>query len=273
MNGPGRTAGQRKPKPAPAREGKLHWYRLDLAYDGTDFRGWAKQPGRRTVEGVLEDALAVALRERVRLSVAGRTDAGVHALAQVASFATRTVAEPERLVLTLNALLPADVAVRNVARAADGFTARAARARTYRDRLWLPSARPVFEARYVWDVRGAVDLEALRACARLLVGRRDFAALSPSARLYSTCVREVTVASWSAAGEGQEAVFEITAGSFLHMMVRVAVGSMVDVAQGRLPLSRFAEGLARGERTAMGRTAPARGLALVAVRYPRSPGS
>jgi len=243
------------------------WYRLDLAYDGSAFGGWAKQPGRRTVEGMLEEALAVALRERVCLSVAGRTDAGVHALAQVASFATGAAVEPERLLLSLNALLPPDVAVQAVARAADGFAARAARARTYRYRLWLPNARPVFEAPYVWDVRGPVDRSPLEECARLLVGRRDFAALSPSARLYHTCVRDVTAAAWSISADGREAVFEITAGSFLHMMVRVAVGSMVDVAQGRLTREQFAEGLARGERAAMGCTAPARGLALVAVDY------
>jgi tRNA pseudouridine38-40 synthase len=249
------------------REDGKAWYRLDLAYDGTEFGGWAKQPGRRTVEGVLEEALAVALRERVRLSVAGRTDAGVHALAQVASFATGAAVEPERLLLTLNALLPPDVAARRVARAADGFAARAARARTYRYRIWLPNARPVFEARYVWDVRGSVDHGLLEECARLLVGRRDFAALSPSARLYHTCVRDVTSAAWSLAGDGSEAEFEITANSFLHMMVRVAVGSMVDVAQGRVSPKQFAEGLAGGERSALGCTAPARGLALVAVDY------
>ena len=247
-------------------EGKA-WYRLDLAYDGTEFGGWARQPGRRTVESVLEDALAVALRERARLSVAGRTDAGVHALAQVASFATGAAVEPERLLLTLNALLPPDVAVRHVARAADGFAARAARARTYRYRLWLPNARPVFEARYVWDVRGPVELGLLEECARLLVGRRDFAALSPSARLYHTCVRDVTRATWSLSSDGCEAALEISANAFLHMMVRVAVGSMVDVAQGRLSRQQFTEGLAGGERSAMGRTAPARGLALVAVDY------
>jgi tRNA pseudouridine38-40 synthase len=264
MSEPGLRSGEESAARSRKRPSR---YRLDLAYDGTDFGGWAKQPGRRTVEGVLEQALAVAVRERVRLSVAGRTDAGVHALAQVASFATHAVVEPQRLLMTLNALLPRDVAVQRVARAADGFTARAARARTYRYRLWLPSARPVFEARYAWDVRGDVDLDVLRECARLLVGRRDFAALSPSAHLYHTCVREVTVASWSLANDRCEAVFEITADSFLHMMVRVAVGSMVDVAQGRLSLSRFEERLVGGERAAMGRTAPARGLALLAVRY------
>jgi tRNA pseudouridine38-40 synthase len=119
----------------------------------------------------------------------------------------------------------------------------------------------------VWDVRGPVDYGLLQECSRRLVGRRDFAALSSSARLYHTCVREVTAATWSLSGGGREAVFEITAGSFLHMMVRVAVGSMVDVAQGRLSMQQFADGLAGGRREAMGRTAPARGLALVAVDY------
>ena len=217
---------------------------------------------------MLEEALAVALRERVRLSVAGRTDAGVHALAQVASFATGAAVEPERLLLTLNALLPPDVAVRRVARAADGFAARAARARTYRYRLWLPNARPVFEARYVWDVRGPVDHGLLEECARLLVGRRDFAALSPSARLYHTCVRDVTAAAWSLSARRQRG------------RVRDHRGQLPahDGARGRgqhgrrgagAPLAGAVRRGAGGRRAlrAMGRTAPARGLALVAVDY------
>jgi tRNA pseudouridine38-40 synthase len=117
-----------------------------------------------------------------------------------------------------------------------------------------------------------VDGAALRAAAELLPGRRDFAALTPSAHLYHTCVREVTRATWTDAGstpdgEGRRWTFSISAGSFLHNMVRAAVGSMVDVAQGRMTPEEFAEGLASGERRRMGQTAPARGLALVAVRY------
>ena len=247
-----------------------HVYRLGLAYEGTRFRGWAKQPGQRTVEGELERALATALRERVRLSVAGRTDAGVHALAQVASFhTTRNDVEPRRLRLTLNALLPHDVAVHGVARAADDFDARAARARTYRYRLWLPDFRPVFESAYVWDLRGAqrLDREALDCCAAMLVGRRDFAALTPSARLYHTCVRTVTAAAWRDADDADELVFEITGNAFLHNMVRVAVGSMVDVAQGRATVEGFRAALEGGSRARMGRTAPAHGLALARVDY------
>jgi len=244
------------------------WWRLELAYDGTPFYGWARQPGRRTVEGELEAALATVLREPVRLQVAGRTDAGVHALAQVASFATSAVgAEAGRLRLALNALLPPEISVARVARADAGFDARNALARTYRYRLWLPQTRPVFERLYVWDVRGPVDTTLLDAAAALLPGRRDFAALTPSARFYRTCEREVRSAVWRPAAGGREVWFEITADSFLHNMVRVAVGTMVDVAQGRMSIDAFASGLVGGRRAALGQTAPPRGLALVRVDY------
>jgi len=242
--------------------------RLDLAYEGTRFKGWARQPGLRTVQGVLEDALGVALREPVRVRVAGRTDAGVHALAQVASCTVgRPVRSFDRLRLSLNALLPEDVAVTAVGPAAAGFDARAAAGRTYRYRLWLSPVRPVAERAYLWNVRGDVDTVLLRRAAASLVGERDFSALTPSAHLYHHCVREVRRAAWSAVPGTPEWVFEISAGSFLHHMVRVAVGSMVDVAQGRMTPEGFEEGLHGGRRAAMGRTAPARGLALVAVEY------
>ena len=243
-------------------------WRLELAYDGTPFDGWARQPGRRTVEAELEAALETVLREPVRLRVAGRTDAGVHALAQVVSFsAAASGLEARRLRLSLNALLPAEISVTGVARAAPGFDARAAAARTYRYRLWLPDTRPVFERLYVWDVRGGLDPNLLHAAAALFVGRRDYSALTPSARFYRTCQREVVRAQWRLAADGREACFEITADSFLHNMVRVAVGSMVDVAKGRLSLAALSAGLAGGQRRDLGRTAPARGLALVRVEY------
>lgn len=243
-------------------------WRLDCAYDGTSFSGWARQPGRRTIEAELEKALAQVLGERVRLGVAGRTDAGVHALGQVVSFST-VVRELDARGLrhSLNALLPPAIAVTGLAPATVGFDARAAVARTYRYRLWLPDTRPVFERLYVWDVRGAVDQELLVEAAALLPGRRDFAALTPSARGYRTCRREVVKAEWHLAADGREAHFEITAGSFLHNMVRVAVGSMVDVAQGRMSLAEFSAGLAGGERRDLGLTAPASGLVLLRVDY------
>ena len=248
-------------------------WRLDLAYQGTAYRGWARQPGQVTVQGLVEDALAIVLRERLPLSVAGRTDAGVHAWAQVASFSlARTDVVPERLRLSLNSLLPPDIAVLRVSPATPGFVAREAASRRYRYDLWAAAVKPVRERDFVWVLRGAVDGAALRAAAGLLPGRRDFSALTPSAHLYHTCVREVTAAGWTddgptPDGEGRRWRFEITAGSFLHNMVRVAVGSMVDLAQGRMTLAEFEAALASGERRRMGQTAPARGLALVRVAY------
>jgi tRNA pseudouridine38-40 synthase len=252
--------------------GETVW-RLDLAYEGTGFRGWARQPGLRTVEGVLREALARVLGERVCLSVAGRTDAGVHAWAQVASFVTpRRGLQPERLRRSLNALLPPDVGVTAAAPAPAGFVARQASSRSYAYRLWVAPFKPVRERAWVWAVRGPLDTALLSEAAALLPGRRDFAALTPSAHLYHHCVREVTRAEWrpaetAAAGLPREWIFEITAGSFLHNMVRVAVGSMVDIAQGRMTPEEFAAALEEGRRRAMGQTAPARGLALVKVAY------
>ena len=288
-------------------------WRLGLAYEGTAYRGWACQPAQRTVQGAIEEALATVLREPVRLSVAGRTDAGVHAWAQVASFAcARADLRPERLTRSLNALLPPDIGVMRAAPAPAGFVAREAAARTYEYRLWVSPAKPVRDRAYVWPVRGPVDTRLLADAAALLPGRHDFAALTPSARLYHSCVREVHSAVWAPAerglpaapsrgrpgvasraprgtaadaltgaaahlcappvSEGDEAgptewTFTIRAGSFLHNMVRVAVGSMVDVAQGRMSVEEFADALASGERRRAGQTAPARGLALIAVEY------
>ncbi len=305
----------------PAVPGERSVWRLDLAYEGTAYRGWACQPGERTVQGTIEEALAMVLREPVRLSVAGRTDAGVHAWAQVASFTcARADLPPQRLRRSLNAVLPPDIGVMSAEPAPAGFVAREAVARTYEYRLWVSPAKPVRDRAYVWPVRGRPDVGLLAEAAALLPGRHDFAALTPSARLYHSCVREVYSAVWAPAEGGQpgpaspghsdaaghvrsdsagqvqpgaaayhragatsrlptdpasrwdeagpsEWVFTIRAGSFLHNMVRVAVGSMVDVAQGRMSVDEFAAALASGERRRAGQTAPARGLALVAVEY------
>jgi tRNA pseudouridine38-40 synthase len=242
-------------------------WRLDIVYEGTAFRGWARQPGLRTVQGILEEALGTILREPVRLSVAGRTDTGVHALAQVASFACSCRdLSPDRLRRSLNALLPPDVAVTLASAAAADFVARRALSRTYRYRLVVSPVKPVLERAFVWRPKDRLDVKLLGVAAALLPGRRDFAALTPSAHLYRSCVREVTFADWRRVA-AEEWVFEIRADSFLHNMVRVAVGSMVDVAQGRMTLAQFETGLAFGRRPRMGQTAPARGLALVAVEY------
>ena len=173
---------------------------------------------------------------------------------------------PDAVRRSLNALLPPVVAVTLVSPAPHGFVARRARARTYRYRLIVSPTRPVFDRQLVWHLRGRLDIDSLVEAAALLIGRKDFAALTPSAHLYRSCERTVARAQWQPVGDG-EWVFEIRADSFLHNMVRVAVGSMVDVAQGRMARAEFEAGLAFGRRRRMGQTAPARGLALLAVEY------
>jgi tRNA pseudouridine38-40 synthase len=247
-------------------------WRLDLQYDGTEFHGWARQPGLRTVQAEVERALSTMLGEPVRVAVAGRTDAGVHAWGQVASFVSLRPIDPRRALLSLNALLPLDVAARALTPAPDAFNARIARSRTYRYTLWCGAPRPVRERAYVWHVRGGLDEPALEAAAALFSGRRDWAACTPSAHLYHTCEREVLVARWlpvevEAGGAVRRLVFEVSAVGFLHNMVRVMVGTMVDVAQGRTSVEEVAAALAGGERRRMGQTAPARGLALIGVEY------
>jgi tRNA pseudouridine38-40 synthase len=293
------TAGEEgATRPAQAGRPGRRTYRLDLDYDGTDFSGWASQPDCRTVQETVERALAVFLRHAVTVRVAGRTDAGVHASAQVASFDTDVAVDPLRLRLGLNSMLPSDVAVRAVSHAADGFDARAASARTYRYRLCLAPVRPVLERAFVWHLHRPIDTAVLPQAASLFVGHRDWSALTPSAHDYHHCEREITEAHWccvtvheaerrlaptivrsaSYACSAQDArgartlevsewVFEVTAASFLHNMVRVMVGSMVDAAQGRLTVDDLRRGIESGERRNMGQTAPARGLCLVAVHY------
>ena len=236
--------------------------RLDIEYDGTDFAGWARQPGRRTVQGEIETALATLLREPVALTVAGRTDAGVHATGQVASYG----GEPAPLD-GLNALLPADVAVKACASAPDGFDARRdALARRYRYRVLASRRRSAFErGRALWWPH-AIDRELLQRCAALLPGTHDFTAFTPTETDHVRFERDVLEALWTE--DGDLLGFEIEADTFMRHMNRVLVGTMLQVAGGRRPLESFAVLLDGAHRRDAGPTAPAHGLYLVAVRYP-----
>jgi len=239
--------------------------RLDIEYDGAGFRGWARQPGLRTVQGELETALATVLREPVELTVAGRTDTGVHALGQVASF--QTAAEPpEDLMRRLNGLSPDDVAVTAATMVADSFDARRdAAARSYRYRLLARSAPSPFEQGKAlwWPHR--IDRASLDACAAALPGSHDFTAFTPTQTDHVRFERDVLAASWEA--EGDILAFHITADAFMRNMVRVLVGTQLDVASGRRTVESFISLLGGASRTEAGDTAPPHGLYLESVTY------
>ncbi|HEU5061522.1 MAG TPA: tRNA pseudouridine(38-40) synthase TruA [Solirubrobacterales bacterium] len=239
--------------------------RLDIEYDGAGFRGWARQPGLRTVQGELEAALATILREPVELTVAGRTDTGVHALGQVASFQT-TAEPPEDLMRRLNGVGPDDVAVTAATLVADGFNARHdAKARSYRYRLLARSAPSPFELGKAlwWPHR--VDREALDACAAALLGTHDFTAFTPTQTDHVRFERDILAASWEQ--ESDVLSFRITADAFMRNMVRTLVGTQLRVASGRRSVENFTQLLEGAPRTEAGDTAPPHGLYLESVTY------
>jgi len=236
--------------------------RLDLEYDGTRFAGWARQPGRRTVQGVVEEAVATLARRPLTVTCAGRTDAGVHAWRQTASHDGATLP-----VRALNALLPADVAVLSSSAAEDGWNARrAATSRAYRYRLLVRPERSAWErGRALWHPR-PLDREALHTCAAALPGQHDFTAFTPTDTAHVFFARTVLMARWEAR-EGGLLEFSIEADAFLRRMIRVLVGTMLECATGARPVEDFMALLGGAPRSAAGKTAPAHGLFFVGAGY------
>ncbi len=239
--------------------------RLDIEYDGSGFRGWAAQPGLRTVQGELEAALTTVLREPAQLTVAGRTDTGVHALGQVASFVTAAEL-PRDLARSLNAVGPDDIAVTAAAAVAEGFDARRdARSRTYRYRVLARQTPSPFERNRALWCTYKLDRDVLQACAATLPGTHDFTAFTPTQTDHVRFDRDVLSASW----ESHEDIlaFRITADAFMRNMVRILVGTQLEVATARRTAESFTRLLQGATRSDAGETAPPHGLYLESVSY------
>lgn len=239
-------------------------YKIVLAYDGTDFNGWQRQPDGRTVQGVVEEALRKVTQKKTVVHGAGRTDAGVHALGQTASFRGAFKLTDDILLRALNAVLPADVRIFSLEEAPAGFHARkSARSKLYRFRIvHAPQVSPL-DRRYVLHWPYPLDLRAMRQAARMFVRTDDFTAFSSNRD--RSPVR--TVRRSELRKTGPEIVYTVEAEGFLRYMVRTIVGTLIEVGRGRIPPAQVEEIFRRRDRTLAGPTAAAKGLTLVRVDY------
>jgi tRNA pseudouridine38-40 synthase len=246
-------------------------FKILLSYDGTGYVGWQRQENGVSIQALIEAALLALDGRAVTVTGAGRTDAGVHALGQVAAFTIARAIGADALVRALNAQLPPAIRVLDAEEAAPEFHPRfGARSKTYRYRLWHGDVMSPFERGYAWHVPGALDVAAMREAARLLEGRHDFASFQAAGSSVATTEREIFASSIEVAVSAQHpalVVYEVVGSGFLRHMVRSIVGSLVEVGRGRRPASWIGEAIAARERSAAGPTAPPHGLFLVGVRY------
>ena len=256
--------------------------KLTLSYDGTDFAGWQVQPGRTTVQGELASAIGRLSGENVLPQGSGRTDAGVHALAQVASFATASAIPAENWMRALNDILPPSIRVLDASEAPPEFHARkSARAKTYRYRIHRGAVCPPFLARYVWHYPYPLNEAAMAAAAGVVVGEHDFTSfaavdserverMAAAENVHTTDVKTTnirTIYSSNWIREGEELIYTVRGSGFLHHMVRNLVGTFLLIGKGTVTQEDLRRILQARERTAAGPTAPASGLYLVEVEY------
>jgi len=246
--------------------------KLILTYDGAEFSGWQVQPDAATVQGTVASAIGRLTGEKVLPQGSGRTDAGVHALAQVVTFVTESSVPTENFVKALNDILPASVRVLSVEEMPAEFHARhSAKAKTYRYRIYRGAICPPFLARYVWHYPYPLDEEAMALGAELVIGEKDFtsfAAVDPErgkdGEIVSN-VRTIFRSEWCR--DGEEFVYTVRGSGFLHHMVRNLVGTFILVGRGTLSIKDVTRILVAKDRSAAGATAPAAGLYLVSVEY------
>lgn len=246
--------------------------RLDIEYDGTEFAGWAKQPGLQSIEASLEEVLGRILQQPVTLSVAGRTDAGVHARGQVASFNLddgpgASGVDTGKLRRSANKLLPPSIVICSAGYAPDGFDARfSAVSRGYAYRVLNREYPSPFRGRFIHYYAGRLDRGLLEKAAVSILGRHDFTAFTPTVTEHEDFSREITRSEWRM--EEDLLVYRVTAAGFLRNMVRVLVGTMLEIGRGYRPLEDLPQLLEGAGRPAAGKTAPPQGLCLEKVEYP-----
>lgn len=242
-------------------------FKMVLQYDGTRYQGWQRlDNNRKTVQGTLEQVLSQLLQQPVQVHGSGRTDAGVHALGQVASFHAETTLPAAAMLQKLRAALPEDIGVSTLSEAAPRFHARLnASSKTYCYRLWNASEPCVFERRYVYPSRKHYDLEKMQQAAQLFLGEHDFMGFCANKHMKKSTVR--CIERFTVEQVGPEIRFTVSGDGFLYYMVRIMVGTLLEIGEGKRPMESIPEIFASRDRAQAGETAPARGLCLMEVRY------
>jgi len=241
-------------------------YRLILAYDGTRYRGWQRLPGvKNTIQGRIEEILSRIFAQPIEIHGSGRTDAGVHAAAQVVSF-TAPERQPERILAQLRHYLPEDIGAISLEYAADRFHARlSAREKTYCYRIHNSELPDVFGNRFRVQLSGRLDLAAMKLAAKKLLGTHDFSAFCANKHMKKSTVR--TLKRLEIQKNGTDLTFTLTADGFLYHMVRILVGTLLEIGKGSRSVDTIEELLQGGKREQAGETAPAKGLCLMEVVY------
>ncbi len=244
-------------------------YRIVVSYDGTRYNGWQKQKTTEdTIQGKLETLLSRMAGKKVTVQGSGRTDAGVHALAQTANFRMETELSDQELMDAINGYLPEDIAVLSLKTASERFHSRYnAISKTYEYRLYIGNAKPVMDRKYVWQPEEKPDLERMRTAAAYVLGEHDFKSFCGNKKMKKPTVRRIDRIEVEEIPERQEAVLRFTGNGFLQNMVRILTGTLVECGQGKREPEQMREILEAKDRSAAGMTAPAKGLSLVRVDY------
>ena len=240
--------------------------KLTLSYDGTPFCGWQRQKNGVSVQETLEDAIYNLTGERVVVTASGRTDAGVHALGQVAHFDTDSTIPPEKFYKALNTFLPDDIKALKSEKVSDKFNAnKSAKRKTYEYSLYVADTELPLKERYATRVYGEIGIEKMRSAGRLIEGEHDFKAFSATGSSVKTTVR--TVYAVKVEKTGEDIKIRITGNGFLYNMVRIIAGALVKIGKGELSERDIIKAFSTGERKLLGETLPAKGLCLIKVEY------